>query len=130
MLEALDINGVCLYILAPEFYTQTWRKKRSDFESILYNLFGAKALANIKSAKKRARQAEGRRQHNASRRSMMRTFIKRTLAAIESGNKESATQAFSEAVPVLDVAAQKGFIHQNKAARYKSRLNAQIKAMA
>jgi small subunit ribosomal protein S20 len=87
-------------------------------------------LANIKSAKKRARQAEGRRQHNASRRSMMRTFIKRTLAAIASGNKESATEALAAAVPVLDVAAQKGLIHTNKAARYKSRLNTQVKDMA
>jgi small subunit ribosomal protein S20 len=87
-------------------------------------------LANIKSAKKRARQAEGRRQHNASRRSMMRTYIKKVIAAIDSGNKESATEAFSAAIPVLDVAAQGGLIHQNKAARHKSRFNAQIKAMA
>jgi len=87
-------------------------------------------LANIKSAKKRARQAEGRRQHNASRRSMMRTFIKKTLAAIASGNKESATVAYAAVVPILDVACQKGLIHMNKAARYKSRLNAQVKDMA
>jgi len=87
-------------------------------------------LANIKSAKKRARQAEGRRQHNASRRSMMRTFMKKVIAAIASGNKESAVAAYNDAVPILDVAAQKGLIHSNKAARHKSRLNAQIKAMA
>jgi len=87
-------------------------------------------LANIKSAKKRARQAEGRRQHNASRRSMMRTYMKKVVAAISSGDKEAATAAFKEAVPVLDVAARKGLIHMNKAARHKSRFNAQIKAMA
>lgn len=87
-------------------------------------------MANIKSAKKRARQAEGRRQHNASRRSMMRTYVKRVIAAIASGDKESASAAFKEAVPVLDVAAQGGLIHMNKAARHKSRFNAQIKAMA
>jgi small subunit ribosomal protein S20 len=87
-------------------------------------------LANIKSAKKRARQAEGRRQHNASRRSMMRTYMKKVVAAIESGNKESAVAAFAEAVPVMDVAAQKGLIHMNKAARHKSRFNTQINAMA
>ncbi len=87
-------------------------------------------MANIKSAKKRARQAEGRRQHNASRRSMMRTFMKKVIAAIASGNKESAVAAYNDAVPILDVAAQKGLIHSNKAARHKSRLNAQIKAMA
>jgi len=87
-------------------------------------------LANIKSAKKRARQAEGRRQHNASRRSMMRTYMKKVVAAITAGDKEAATAAYQEAVPVLDVAAQKGLIHMNKAARHKSRFNAQIKAMA
>ncbi|MBV1911273.1 MAG: 30S ribosomal protein S20 [Kangiellaceae bacterium] len=87
-------------------------------------------MANIKSAKKRARQAEGRRQHNASRRSMMRTYMKRVIAAIESGNKESAVEAYNHAVPVLDVAAQKGLIHTNKASRHKSRLNTQIKAMS
>jgi len=87
-------------------------------------------LANIKSAKKRARQAEGRRKHNAGRRSMMRTYMKRVVAAITSGDKAAATTAYQEAVPVLDVAAQKGLIHMNKAARHKSRFNAQIKAMA
>jgi small subunit ribosomal protein S20 len=97
---------------------------------LLTDLFGEKALANIKSAKKRARQAEGRRQHNASRRSMMRTFIKKTLAAIVSGDKALAKTSYSKMIAVLDVAAQKGFIHKNKAARYKSRLNSQIKSMA
>jgi len=87
-------------------------------------------LANIKSAKKRARQAEGRRQHNASRRSMMRTYMKKVVAAIASGDKESAVAAFAAAVPVLDVAAQGGLIHKNKAARHKSRFSTQIKAMA
>lgn len=87
-------------------------------------------MANIKSAKKRARQAEGRRQHNASRRSMMRTYMKRVVAAIDSGDKESATTAFSAAIPILDVAARTGLIHMNKAARHKSRFNSQIKAMA
>jgi len=87
-------------------------------------------LANIKSAKKRARQAEGRRQHNASRRSMMRTYMKKVIAAIASGDKEAAQAAYKTAVSVLDVAAGKGLIHANKAARHKSRYNAQIKAMA
>ena len=87
-------------------------------------------MANIKSAKKRARQAEGRRQHNASRRSMMRTYMKKVIAAIASGDKEAAQAAYKTAVSVLDVAAGKGLIHANKAARHKSRYNAQIKAMA
>ena len=61
---------------------------------------------------------------------MMRTYMKKVVAAIESGNKESAVAAFAAAVPVLDVAAQGGLIHKNKAARHKSRFNAEIKAMA
>jgi len=87
-------------------------------------------LANIKSAKKRAIQAEKRRQHNASRRSMTRTCLKKVLAAIEAGNKEDAQTAYTAAVPLLDRMATKGLIHKNKAARHKSRLNAQIKALA
>ena len=87
-------------------------------------------MANIKSAKKRAIQAEKRRQHNASRRSMTRTCLKKVIAAMEAGNKEEAQAAFTVAVPLLDRMATKGLIHKNKAARHKSRLNAQIKALA
>ena len=87
-------------------------------------------MANIKSAKKRARQAEGRRQHNASRRSMMRTYMKKVIAAITAGDKKAAQAAFVTATSVLDNAARKGLIHVNKASRHKSRYNAQIKAMA
>ena len=86
-------------------------------------------MANIKSAKKRAIQAEKRRQHNASRRSMMRTSLKKVIAAIDSGNKEVAHEAFTAATPILDRMATKGLIHKNKAARHKSRLAAQIKAL-
>lgn len=86
-------------------------------------------MANIKSAKKRAIQAEKNRQHNASRRSMMRTFMKKVMAAIEVGNKEEATTAFAEVQPILDRYATKGLIHKNKAARHKSRLNTLIKAL-
>jgi len=82
-------------------------------------------LANIKSAKKRAIQAEKRRQHNASRRSMTRTSIKKVIAAIASGDKEAAQAALTAATPVLDRMATK----KNKAARHKSRLAAQIKAL-
>ncbi|BDY03573.1 MULTISPECIES: 30S ribosomal protein S20 [Ferrimonas] len=86
-------------------------------------------MANIKSAKKRAIQSEKRRQHNASRRSMLRTYLKKTVAAIASGDKAAATEAFNAAAPILDRMATKGLIHKNKAARHKSRLNAQIKAL-
>ena len=86
-------------------------------------------MANIKSAKKRAIQSEKRRQHNASRRSMTRTSLKKVLSAITSGDKEAAQAAYTAATPLLDRMATKGLIHKNKAARHKSRLAAQIKAL-
>ena len=87
-------------------------------------------MANSPQAKKRARQAEKRRQHNASLRSMVRTSIKKVVAAIDSGNAEAAQAAYTAAVPVIDRMADKGIIHKNKAARHKSRLNAKVKALA
>lgn len=87
-------------------------------------------MANIASAKKRARQSEKHRQHNASLRSMVRTYIKKVLAAIEAGDKKIAEEAYVVAVPVIDRMAAKGLIHKNKAARHKSRLSAQIKKLA
>jgi small subunit ribosomal protein S20 len=87
-------------------------------------------LANSAQARKRARQAEKRRQQNASQRSTLRTFVKKVVKAIQSGDKAAAEQAYKDAVPRIDGAAQKGQIHANKAARHKSRLNAHIKAMA
>ena len=87
-------------------------------------------MANLKQAKKRASQAEVRRVRNASQRSMVRTYIKKVVAAIESGNKEAANAALKDATSVIDRMADKGIMHKNKAARHKSRLNAQIKALA
>lgn len=86
-------------------------------------------MANSAQARKRARQAENARQRNASQRSMMRTYVKKVITAIASGNKEGAAEAYKAAVPMLDRMADKGLIHKNKAARHKSRLNAQIKAL-
>lgn len=60
---------------------------------------------------------------------MMRTRVKQVFGAIAAGDKSGAEAAFKEAVPVLDHMARKGLIHKNKAARYKSRFNAQIHAM-
>jgi small subunit ribosomal protein S20 len=86
-------------------------------------------LANSPQAKKRARQAEGRRRHNASLRSLVRTVIKKVTTAIDAGDAEQAKTAYAEAVPVIDRMADKGIIHKNKAARHKSRLNDKIKAL-
>lgn len=87
-------------------------------------------MANSASAKKRAKTAENRRQRNASHRSMMRTNVKQLLAAIASGNKETAQEAYKKVSPILDKSATKGLISKNKAARQKSRLNKQVSAMA
>ena len=87
-------------------------------------------MANSPQAKKRARQSEKRRTHNASLRSLVRTNIKKVVAAIGSGDAEQAKAAYAAAVPVIDRMADKGIIHKNKAARHKSRLNNQVKALS
>lgn len=87
-------------------------------------------MANTAQARKRARQAEGRRQLNAGQRSLVRTHIKKVRKAIESGDKSAAQTAYGEALPIIDRMAGKDLIHANKAARHKSRLNNQIKALA
>ncbi|HHW7450012.1 30S ribosomal protein S20 [Pasteurella multocida subsp. multocida] len=87
-------------------------------------------MANIKSAKKRAIQSEKRRQHNASQRSMMRTYIKKVYSAVAAGDKSVAEKAFVEMQKVVDRMASKGLIHANKAANHKANLSAQIKKLA
>lgn len=87
-------------------------------------------MANTKQAKKRAIQADKHRDHNNSLRSTVRTFIKKVITAIESGDKAAAQAAFTAAVPVIDRIADKDQIHKNKAARHKSRLSSRIKSMA
>ncbi len=86
-------------------------------------------MANSAQAAKRARQAEKHRQHNASARSMMRTHIKRTVKALNAGDKSAAESAYKAAVPVIDRMAMKGLVHKNKAARHKSRLNTRLRAL-
>ena len=87
-------------------------------------------MANTVQAKKRARQAEKHRQHNASMRSMLRTYIKRVIKAIHSGDQAKAEAEYQIAVPIIDRMARKSIIHMNKAARHKSRLIHHIRAMA
>ena len=87
-------------------------------------------MANTAQAKKRARQTEKSRIRNAGQRSNMRTFIKKIIAAVDSGDKEQAQAAYKTAVPVIDSAVSKGLIHKNKAARNKSRLNLKVSEMA
>lgn len=86
-------------------------------------------MANIKSAAKKARQAEKHRQHNAAMRTRMRSAIKKTVKATQAGDGAAAGTAYQAAVPEIDTMVSKGLIHRNKAARHKSRLNKAIKAL-
>lgn len=87
-------------------------------------------MANTASARKRARQSEKRRQHNASLRSELRTAIKKVTKAIAAGNKTEAETILRASTGVIDRIADKNIIHKNKAARHKSRLTRAIKALA
>ena len=87
-------------------------------------------MANIKSAKKRARQNEKRREHNVALRSRGRSAVKKVLKAIRAGDKAAAETTFRQAVPEIDKLAGKGLIPKNRAAHYKSRLHAKLRAMA
>ena len=86
-------------------------------------------MANIQSAKKRARQAVKRRAHNVALRSRVRTAIKRVLKAVEAGDKAAAKATFAAVVPEIDRMAGKGILRKNRAAHYKSQLNAKLRAM-
>ena len=86
-------------------------------------------MANSAQARKRARQAECRRQRNASQRSTLRTHIKNVVKAVAAGDAEAAQAAYRKAVPVIDKSVGKGLIHKNKAARHKSRLGQHIRTL-
>ncbi len=64
------------------------------------------------------------------RRSMLRTSIKRVRSALAEGNKTAADAAFRIAVPLIDRMSRQGYIHKNTGARYKSRINARLKALS
>jgi ribosomal protein S20 len=87
-------------------------------------------LANIASAKKRARQNEKRRQHNASYRSQLRSSIKKVITAVEAKDKTAAANATKIAIPIIDRMARKGHIHKNKAARHKQQINNMLRRLA
>ena len=87
-------------------------------------------MANTKSAEKRARQALASRTQNVTQRSKVRSAVRKVVAAIQTGNKAEATAALKAATPIIDAMARKRMIHRNKAARHKSRLARQAKALA
>ena len=76
-------------------------------------------MPQIRSSKKRMRQADAAREHNRAQRSKLRTAVKKVRTATTG---EEAQRAYAEAVSVLDRASRKNLIHRNAAARTKSRL--------
>ena len=86
-------------------------------------------MANTAQSRKRARQEEQSRQHNAPLRSRFRTAIKKVDDAISGGDKKAAEAAYKDAVSIIGKTESKGLIHKNKAARHKSRLNTQLRNM-
>ncbi len=87
-------------------------------------------MANTPQSKKRARQSEARFAVNKSRRSRIRTFIRKVEEAIASGDKVAAAAAFQLAQPEMMRGVTKGVLHKNTVARKLSRLSARIKALA
>ena len=87
-------------------------------------------MANTAQARKRARQNDKQRAHNAALRSTLRTAIKKVRKAIAAGDKVAAGAAFNEAQPVIDRITDKKIAHKNTTGRNKSRLSTAIKAMA
>ncbi|HET9650666.1 MAG TPA: 30S ribosomal protein S20 [Usitatibacter sp.] len=86
-------------------------------------------MANTKQAAKRAKQSTKARTANVSLRTTLRTAIKKVQKAIAAGDRAAAETAFREQQSTIDAIADKKIIHKNKAARHKSRLARQIKAL-
>ena len=82
-------------------------------------------MPNHKSSEKRVRQSEKRRAINRGHRTKVRTYIKKLRAALDSGQSADIKQVLPEAISVIDKSVQKGVMHKNAAARYKSRLTVQ-----
>ena len=87
-------------------------------------------MPNHKSAEKRVRQNEKRREINRGNRGRLRTGIKKLRAAIESGEAGSAQELLPQTVSLIDKAVQKGVLHRNAAARHKARLTARVSQSA
>jgi small subunit ribosomal protein S20 len=86
-------------------------------------------MANTPSAKKAARKITRRTAINKSRRSKMRTYLRKVEEAVASGDSTAALSALRDAEPIVMRAAQNGIIHKNTASRKVSRLNKRVQAM-
>ncbi|HSH40538.1 MAG TPA: 30S ribosomal protein S20 [Arenicellales bacterium] len=87
-------------------------------------------MANSPQARKRARQNESRRLHNASQRSAVRTSVKEVLKQVQAHNVEGARDAYRRATSLIDKAVRRGHHHRNRAARLKSRLNERVRQIS
>ena len=83
-------------------------------------------MANHKSAEKRVRQTTKRNENNRSNRSKLRTQIKKLRAAVAASDKKESGELLYPTVSLIDKAVNKGLIHKNTAARYKSRLTKHV----
>jgi small subunit ribosomal protein S20 len=87
-------------------------------------------MPNHKSAEKRVRQSERRRDINRHNRAKLRTSMKKLRSALSETDKSAATGLLPVTVSEIDKAVQKGVLHRNAAARHKSRLTARVNATA
>ena len=87
-------------------------------------------MPNHKSAEKRVRQSERRRNINRHNRAKLRTAVKKLRSALSGSDKSPAAGLLPLTVSEIDKAVQKGVLHRNAAARHKSRLTARVNATA
>lgn len=87
-------------------------------------------MANHKSAEKRVRQNAKRNEINRSNRSKLRTSIKKLRTSVASHDKNGSVELLNPTVSLIDKAVNKGIIHKNTAARYKSRLTKHVNDLA
>jgi small subunit ribosomal protein S20 len=92
--------------------------------------FWRRLMPNHKSSEKRVRQSEKRRVINRSNRTKVRTYIKKLRAALDSGKNDDVQSVLPDTISVIDKAVQKGVMHKNAAARYKSRLTVRANQVA
>lgn len=86
-------------------------------------------MPNTKSAKKELRKDRLKRVRNRGRKSSMRTWIKRTMTAVEQNDLETAEKSLVEAVKMIDKNAKWNQIHDNTAARRKSQLTRAVNSL-
>ncbi len=86
-------------------------------------------MANIKSAQKKAKQDVARRQRNLSRKTAIKTAVKKVIASIQSGDYQASVASLRDAESQMARACGKGLLHKNAVARKVSRLSKKIAAL-